>query len=737
MNEVKEAGHMHKRSGWKRAIRTAMILGCLAGRELLFPVGGRAYFLDAVDGVRPAGMGEAFTSVADDTNALLFNPAGLTRIRHLEINGMYSDLFTGLNTRLYNGQQDHTGYNYLSLAIPLDRSVGTVGVGWAHFNTILYKENTFLLSYGRCLWSPYTMDLGVEIDAGVSLKGLQWLVEANEFTTDPAYFPYSERQKTAFTADAGVLATVYDGVQVGLSADNLIPADVGLTVKEYVPTVLRLGASYQLHWENSPLDSILSAAEVTARNQVYIPKAGVESRWFKDRLAVRAGINTEGLTAGLSVREQMPRSPLAIRMDYAFAYPWYLADTFGSHRIGLLLCWELEAPQALAPEGEAARAFGTYGLDERLIQNLRLGTALAQAVKDSAQTADESDREAARMARETAAQASSEASGQVAAEAAKITLLARQVNDAAVQADTQVQAMTQSLAAAESDEILKNLQDIAQSATRDVAEIQRIAAAVSSLRYAVPEKDKNSIVIGIQTDIRADFGTREQLEPWLQAVKEYVEAATKMKVEFREYNLDNLKNDFIHGYVDLLASYSPFFRVYAEQQVIKPVLTLQTRGLGSQACCLFVAKDQAFSRPEELQDRRLGYIHSEILPYLKDYFYAETAGYTNIHYFKNTFKFKSGVDALGALQMKGVDAIVAFEYMETIAENLNAEYPIGIKAIAKSKPIPNKYLYCRPSKNPAKQKQIESIITAMLHFHEHPAAAPVLKYFGVDRLTAE
>ncbi len=721
--------------GYSRLARALQAAAWLAGLVSALATGAGAYFLDGVDGVRPAGMGEAFTSVADDTNALLFNPAGLAHIKNIEINGMYSDLYSGLDTRLYNGQFDHSGYNYLAVAVPFDPSIGTLGVGWAQFNTLLYKENTFLLSFGRCLWSPYTLDLGIEVNAGITVKGLQWMVDAGPYTTAP-YYPSADRQKLAYTADAGVLATVYDGVQVGFSVENIVPADVGLTVEEYVPAVFRLGGSYQLRWKAGPLDSLLSAAEVTARAHVYTPKAGVESWWLGERIGLRAGVNTDSLTAGLSVRESLPRSPLCLQIDYAFAYPWYLAGTLGSHRVGLLLRWDLDEPSASLPGGQPVRPPGTFVRDEGLIQNLRLGTALAQGVRDSAQTAVDSAREASRLARETAAQASREAADQVAAEEGKTARLARKVEAAAAQADELVKIMTQARTAAGSEGILTQLQAIAQSAGLDVAEIQKSLAAAHTQRYAVPEKDWNRIVIGVQTEIRSDFGTREQLEPLLGVLKAYLASATNMNVEFREYNLDNLKNDFIHGYVDLLASYSPFFQIYAEHETIRPVLTLQSRGKTTQACCLYVAKDQAFSQPEDLRDRRLGYIHSEILQHLKAYFYLQDSGYTNIHYFKNTFKFKSGVDAMGALQMKGVDAIAAFEYMETIAGNLKTEYPIGIKAIARSKPIPNHYLYSRPSKSQAKQKQVGQLTEALLRFHEDPAAKPVLDYFGIEQFLA-
>jgi hypothetical protein len=44
-------------------------------------------------GVRPIGMGEAFVALADDANAVAWNPAGIAQIGRLEANSMYANLF--------------------------------------------------------------------------------------------------------------------------------------------------------------------------------------------------------------------------------------------------------------------------------------------------------------------------------------------------------------------------------------------------------------------------------------------------------------------------------------------------------------------------------------------------------------------------------------------------------------------------------------------------------------------
>jgi ABC-type phosphate/phosphonate transport system substrate-binding protein len=91
---------------------------------------------------------------------------------------------------------------------------------------------------------------------------------------------------------------------------------------------------------------------------------------------------------------------------------------------------------------------------------------------------------------------------------------------------------------------------------------------------------------------------------------------------------------------------------------------------------------------------------------------------------------------MGALQMKGVDAIAAFEYLETHRRQSQDRISHCIKAIARSKPIPNQYLYSRPSKSQAKQKQVGQLTEALLRFHEDPAAKPVLDYFGIEQFLA-
>src|ERR1043166_3350945 len=70
--------------GWRSA-------GLALVSVLLWTGAARAAFNDIVTGARPQGMGGAFVAVADDANALYWNPAGLTQLDSAEATFMHSN----------------------------------------------------------------------------------------------------------------------------------------------------------------------------------------------------------------------------------------------------------------------------------------------------------------------------------------------------------------------------------------------------------------------------------------------------------------------------------------------------------------------------------------------------------------------------------------------------------------------------------------------------------------------
>lgn len=323
------------------------------------------YFQDAGFGVRPAGMGEAFVSVADDANCVLYNPAGYARIRDFELTGMYADLHSNINALLYTGNTDRLAYQFLSLAIPFSPATGTFGVAWNHFDSVFYKENTFSLSYGR-----EVLPLG-GLDVGCNLKVLQWLVTPNAYSSNPLTYPYADLQKTGFTADVGVLSIPLEGFTLGGSVENLIPANLGLAGEHRVPLVMRAGVSFRHHWEKHPVDSLLAQVEWSDRDGEANVKLGLESWFFANALAVRAGVNYDATTAGLGFRYQPPDSRVSLQLDYAFTYPFQVFDSLGSHRMGLTLRWKTGGKWAETLETDQIEFYYQRALETFYLGELR------------------------------------------------------------------------------------------------------------------------------------------------------------------------------------------------------------------------------------------------------------------------------------------------------------------------------------------------------------------------------
>lgn len=347
-------------------VRTFLFLAFLAAAILSAPAPSWAYFQDLGMGARPIGMGDAFTAVADDSNTLLFNPAGLPTLEYPELNAAYSNLYTNLGARLFSGNKDTLGFHNLGLVVPLEREIGSFGAYWSLFSSEIYRENTFVLAYGRevgpeifRLFKAADTFPGVKLDVGLKAKVLNWQVIANEFTDANSALRNTDLGRTGFTADLGFLVRTADHVSAGVTLENLIPTNVGVTVYETVPFGIRLGGAYLYDWQGRAayLDSLLGALDLVHRNGINDVRAGAEAWFAKHLFAVRMGTTLDEITTGASFFTPI-KTRFDMRLDYAFTYPYAIKDTWGSHRISMILRWDpnpekpapQEAPTALQVE---------------------------------------------------------------------------------------------------------------------------------------------------------------------------------------------------------------------------------------------------------------------------------------------------------------------------------------------------------------------------------------------------
>ncbi len=312
----------------KPILRLASLPVLFLGISLVLGTDVQAAFLDDGFGARPVGMGGAFTAIADDSNAPLYNPAGLVQVQWNELSAMYARLFSGLT--LYSGNdQVHLDQSYLAFASKAQH-YGSFGLSWANFNTThLYHEDTLALSYARNV-GDFLPILENALAIGLNLKYLRRGISLDSRTSSDPVFSGGD-SASAVTFDVGFLLKpeegTFTGWRLGLTGKNLTQPNVGFKDKDEVPIEWRLGLAYQSRlrpW-------LVPAMDFTLRNGNSDVHGGVESWLFHDTLGLRAGGNRDEGAAGLSYYQPLNKK-LGFRLDYGFTVPFYVDSTSGSHR---------------------------------------------------------------------------------------------------------------------------------------------------------------------------------------------------------------------------------------------------------------------------------------------------------------------------------------------------------------------------------------------------------------------
>lgn len=272
-----------------------------------------ADFLNIAVGARPAGMGEAFVAVADETSGMFYNPAGLGYSISPEVQAMYSMWIGDLK------------YNYLGYSHPT--TAGTFGLGIQYLTSPAidgYFDGASLgsISYTDAAYNIlYANKVSQGAAFGCVLKSV-----SNTIGSD---------QVSALSGDFGLLfRTPEEGFSFGVSAQNLTGAFGQDALPQTVRGGLALKASLPQHY--SDIMFTLEAGRI-GTNPLYYA-AGVE-HWGANTLGLRIGYkySTDDLhrasldalapwRAGISVRID------AFSLDYAYQ-PFAALST--AHRISL------------------------------------------------------------------------------------------------------------------------------------------------------------------------------------------------------------------------------------------------------------------------------------------------------------------------------------------------------------------------------------------------------------------
>lgn len=306
----------------------------------------RAAFLDPHWGARPSGMGGAFAAVADDANAVFYNPAGAVQIKRAQTSFMHAKLFLGL------GEHVNLNLNSFFGLVPLS-GAPVLGAGWTNFRAPVYREDVGYLLVAQSL-NRFWPGLGPQVAVGGNLKFMQTRFDLDARTAaDPVFS--EKRSQNVLSLDVGLwsrpLPKGLPGLRLGLVGRNLNRPDVGLYTEDKVRENVVGGLAYDL-------SRFTFAADVYKRPNEVSLRGGVEFRLldrrvfrtlalsghdeyavrdavpFHRQFALRAGANRTAVTTGLSYEFSLGEN-LGAGIDYALSIPFYVEDSDGSHRIAV------------------------------------------------------------------------------------------------------------------------------------------------------------------------------------------------------------------------------------------------------------------------------------------------------------------------------------------------------------------------------------------------------------------
>ena len=286
-------------------------------------------------GAKAAGMGEAQVAIADNVDAIYWNPAGLSLIKSDEVGAMHLFYWQGIN------------YEYLAYAIPI-KDIGTFGIGMTYLNsgsidktienptsTDYIKEGTFnyIAFSGIISYANKFIIEKVPINLGANLKIIGDKIE--------------EDVVLGGGLDLGVICKVMKDLTIGATVSN-----IGVLFRGNVllPLTFKVGAGYKLelfdkkHCLTAAVDGILpvdykikadTGLEYTYDNMIFV------------RGGYKINYDLEGVTFGAGFRTNVDKTQY--ELNYAFTLG--KEDVGHTHRIslivrfGLPLLKEISEPQ--------------------------------------------------------------------------------------------------------------------------------------------------------------------------------------------------------------------------------------------------------------------------------------------------------------------------------------------------------------------------------------------------------
>ncbi len=268
-------------------------------------------FLKIGAGGRAAGMGEAFTAIADDPSTTYWNPAGLVLIEKSQFMFTHNEWLQDI-THEFVAVNFNIGKNYFGLSL-ITNSVGGIERRVTPTAEPLEEFSAHDFMFGI----SYARNLKPDFSFGVTTKFLYQKIYVEE--------------SSGFAIDAGVhYRTPVRGLSAGFSLQNFGFLTELKEEQTTLPKMARIGAAYLL-----PL-TVLKGTFTVASDVVQIfdgashLNLGIEYE-FQHLLALRFGYQTgyseKNIHGGFGIKFK--------RYQLDYAYVPFSSDLGNSHRISV------------------------------------------------------------------------------------------------------------------------------------------------------------------------------------------------------------------------------------------------------------------------------------------------------------------------------------------------------------------------------------------------------------------
>jgi hypothetical protein len=299
-----------------------------------------ANFLKIPVGARETSLGGAFTAVADNADAVFYNPAGLGLLAVPELSYAFNNYLPGVSQQ------------WLAAAYPAAR--GTLGLG---VNYLSVRDFDSYDSADNRTGSVSAYDLAFHLGYGGALEtGLEFLPSLR-YGAAVKYI--SERLDTSkasgYGLDAGLLLlTPVKALRFGLGLENLAASRLGfIRGGAKPPFKFKTGISYRLGAPGKAVASLFSLDYNFPEDGPRYLAAGIESTLY-GALALRAGYTSfgeisNGVSFGLGFGLPV-RGGREIRLDYSYGATYDLGNV---HKFGFACKFGTAGP-ALPPAAAPA-----------------------------------------------------------------------------------------------------------------------------------------------------------------------------------------------------------------------------------------------------------------------------------------------------------------------------------------------------------------------------------------------